>query len=164
MFTLLHENQGKKIVLHRFIVKWKAEIPQFDDDGNTTGEIETQERELAFTSAEQKDSFIENLGETPHIVEEIDQSANEWANGMEVENFAAAERAIELGESAWESSRSRTLEEVCKQLDDLQAVITPVVAANLASGAISDVRVADIAAARGMVATREVNGIGDVRL
>ena len=119
MFGLLHKNEIKTILLHRFIVKWNVKIPKFDEDENQTNEIEMIEKQFVCASAEQRDAFIETLGETSYTVEEIDQTKNEWASDLKVRDWMDAERALEVGEQAWRISQPLTVEKLAEVVDML---------------------------------------------
>jgi hypothetical protein len=55
-------------------------------------------------SIEERDALIQRLGGKPHTVEAIDQTGNEWIDGMEFTDAAKVLEALEMGETAYRQS------------------------------------------------------------
>ena len=134
IFQLLIKNSKFIVQLYRFVVRW-------------------EDNEEWCVSSEQRDEVITRLkqDEIPYIVKDIDQTDNEWIDGIEFLNREEADEALNMGETLWRKSRPRTMDEICQQLDDLQSIIKPIVIANFKSDVVFDKEVVDIAIRRGLV-------------
>lgn len=121
---------GKKVELVRYKISWgleddrieyciseehkdKVAKPKYKIKWNNGNE----ERERIFRDEEQRDMYIERLNsrkvnyeieEIPPIIEEIDQTGNEWFNGLTFGSYDEAKRVFEAGEAQFNLEKART--------------------------------------------------------
>jgi len=62
-------------------------------------------------SDEHRDSIVDSLGETELTVTEIEQTDNEWIDGMKFDNWEAANAAFIMGQTAYLNSKPVMVEE-----------------------------------------------------
>lgn len=81
---------GKKVELIRYVVSWSESI-----DG------ENQSMTEWCVSEKHRDEIIAGLNDKKikYAVEDIDQTANEWVDGLSFDNYDTAKQALEAGES-----------------------------------------------------------------
>jgi hypothetical protein len=95
-----------KVVLNRFRVEY--EVPFIND----SGEEDTKLVIMCFTSQEQSDEFTAGLDsqDIAYTITEIDQSANEWFNGLEFAGYSEAKEAFDLGQELFELKQNQLTE------------------------------------------------------
>jgi len=68
--------------------------------------ITQAETEYLCASAEERDAIIARLGDKPHIADTINQTGNEWIDGMEFKDASQVPEALAMGEATWVENKN----------------------------------------------------------
>ena len=105
---------GNKVEIYRYKVEFSAPVTASDENGEVcVSEVPTAE--YAVSEAHKYD-IIAALGEREYAVTEIDQTGNEWIDGMEFGSCDLAKEALELGEEEYRASIPVTTDETLANL------------------------------------------------
>jgi hypothetical protein len=90
---------GDTVQLLRYIITWEKTRQGFDENGEPCDETAA---EIEYcVSDEHRDEVLQHLDGKPCTVEAIDQTGNEWLDGMEFKDASKVPEALAVGEPAY---------------------------------------------------------------
>jgi hypothetical protein len=98
---MVYRMYGETVQLFKYKITYETKETVPGEDGGLTEQTVTQT--MYCVSDEHRDEFIQYLccGNKPHIVEAVDQTGNEWIDGMEFKDADQVPGALEMGEIAY---------------------------------------------------------------
>jgi hypothetical protein len=89
---------GNTVQLLRYKITWETSETIWD--GAEVQEKTITQEEYCI-SDDHRDEIIQKLVNTLHTVETIDQTSNEWIDGLEFPDVSKVPEALDMGEEVW---------------------------------------------------------------
>ena len=116
---------GKAVKLNRYKLEWEAEETRIDDEGNMLSETVCKTDYFPDDDRYKHTISALKVADIECTETQIDQTGNEWIDGMEFDSCGEVQEALAMGEVVWRSFKPHTLEQLQADIDYI-AIMTGV--------------------------------------